>query len=345
MSSLPVVERHPSLRWLVPAGVAVVLITFGVDVLHGGGRSVSLPAISAADLVRQAKAASHPYAGTALAQVSGDTSALAGVIDAEAPSVSLARMAPGSHTLRVWYAAPARRRVALVDPLEETDLFRAGSSTWEWYSAERLAVHGHVTDDNALWTTPVTPADLALRLLAGLPSVANVTVAGAEIVAGREAYGLVLRPSDADSLVDYVHIALDGATKTPLAVEIYPRNASDAAVDVAFTSIAFTSPPAAVFDFRPPQGALVRQAQASSPATEYGAGWTSVVCYTRAAARVPASALAAVEHRAVRGTWGSGRLVQLPLVSALLTKDGRAYIGPVTPARLYAAAAAEKGSS
>jgi hypothetical protein len=40
----------------------------------------------------------------------------------------------------------------------------------------------------------------------------------------------------------------------------------------------------------------------------------------------------------VHGSWGDGRLVQLPLLSALITRDGRAYVGSVTPEALYDAA-------
>jgi outer membrane lipoprotein-sorting protein len=41
----------------------------------------------------------------------------------------------------------------------------------------------------------------------------------------------------------------------------------------------------------------------------------------------------------VHGTWGSGRLIQTKILSALLTSDGRMFVGAVTPDVLYAAAA------
>jgi outer membrane lipoprotein-sorting protein len=41
----------------------------------------------------------------------------------------------------------------------------------------------------------------------------------------------------------------------------------------------------------------------------------------------------------VSGTWGSGRLVRTPLISVLITNDGRLLIGAVTPDVLYSAAA------
>jgi hypothetical protein len=42
----------------------------------------------------------------------------------------------------------------------------------------------------------------------------------------------------------------------------------------------------------------------------------------------------------VHGTWGSGRLLRTSLLSALLTSNGTVLIGAVTPAVLYADAAA-----
>ena len=40
----------------------------------------------------------------------------------------------------------------------------------------------------------------------------------------------------------------------------------------------------------------------------------------------------------VRGSWGSGRLLRTPLVSVLVTRNGRVLIGAVTPDVLYRAA-------
>ncbi|MFC7640008.1 hypothetical protein ACFQX6_02355 [Streptosporangium lutulentum] len=40
----------------------------------------------------------------------------------------------------------------------------------------------------------------------------------------------------------------------------------------------------------------------------------------------------------VSGTWGSGRVIQTKLFSALLTDDGRLLVGAVTPEKLTEAA-------
>jgi hypothetical protein len=41
----------------------------------------------------------------------------------------------------------------------------------------------------------------------------------------------------------------------------------------------------------------------------------------------------------VHGTWGSGRLIRTKILSALITDDGRMFVGAVTPDVLYSAAA------
>jgi len=41
----------------------------------------------------------------------------------------------------------------------------------------------------------------------------------------------------------------------------------------------------------------------------------------------------------VSGAWGSGRLLRTSLVSALITDNGRMFVGAVQPSVLYAAAA------
>jgi outer membrane lipoprotein-sorting protein len=340
VSALPVVERHPSLRWLAPLAVVTVLGAFVAERVHDHSDGPALPPVSARELAAQAQSADRPpFAGTAVANVSAGTAVLAEVFAGTAPSLSLARLASGSHTLRVWYGGPARQRVALVDPLQESDLFRSGDELWQWSSTDRVAIHSRTGDvPVSLWTAPATPADLAVQLLASASADVDVTVAGAETVANRPAYGLVLRPTSADSLFDYVHIAVDGATKTPLAVQIYPRDDDDAAVDVAFTSIAFKAPSADVFTFRPPRGSILREAAGPPLPAQFGEGWTSVQCYRDPPVRLTEPAESARADTVVHGSWGDGRLVQLPLLSALITRDGRAYVGSVTPEALYDAA-------
>jgi outer membrane lipoprotein-sorting protein len=74
-----------------------------------------------------------------------------------------------------------------------------------------------------------------------------------------------------------------------------------------------------------------------------GSGWTAVAVFpaaglTAGSAGGPAAALLR-SATPVHGSWGSGRLLRTSLLSVLITSDGRALIGAVTPSVLYAAAA------
>ena len=52
-----------------------------------------------------------------------------------------------------------------------------------------------------------------------------------------------------------MHIAVDGATKVPLGVQVFARGRATPAVDVAFTRIRFARPGRRNFAFTPPPGA------------------------------------------------------------------------------------------
>jgi hypothetical protein len=117
-----------------------------------------------------------------------------------------------------------------------------------------------------------------------------------------------------------------------------------------------------VFKFSPPAGAKVTDStQTKKPdsgqpdptakpkTTVIGKGWTSILV-----ARVPQSAVAGAttpdsrQGRSAQeflnglpqahGAWGSGRVLQSRLFSALLTDDGRVLVGAVSPQQLEAAA-------
>jgi outer membrane lipoprotein-sorting protein len=73
-----------------------------------------------------------------------------------------------------------------------------------------------------------------------------------------------------------------------------------------------------------------------------GSGWTAVAVFpagglTSGAAGGAAGALLR-SATPVHGSWGSGRLLRTSLLSVLITSNGKALIGAVTPSLLYAAA-------
>lgn len=337
-------RRHPSLPWLLVVAVLVAAVTVLVDAARPDSPPASLEPADPQSLLTDARAGDlPPYVGTAVVDMADDTAVLrrAGV---PAPITSLAGLPAGSHTVRIWHGTDGRDRIAFVRPHSETDLFRSGAVTWLWRSSDRVAIRD--SDPPAaetLWTETATPAALARQLLKASDTT-TVSVAGTERLANRNAYGLVLRPTTA-SRIDYVYLAIDGATRTPLSVQIYARGVGDPVVDVAFTSIRFGAQPESAFEFQPPSDATVREAAtaAASVAGTRGSGWDGLLTFQ--APPVDAAAASATRFADVRGRWGRGRLLSSSFLTVLVCADGRAYAGPVPPKVLYAAATADRAAA
>jgi outer membrane lipoprotein-sorting protein len=224
----------------------------------------------------------------------------------------------------------------------------------------------------------LTPQEAADQALASISPTTKVTTTGAAKVAGRDAYELVLSPKDTTSLVGQVRLAIDAKQHIPLRVDVYAKNATNPAVRVAFQQISFTKPDAQEFKFNPPPGAKVKessaegleqhhqktmpgerakqgenakQPQAATEPKVIGKGWTSIVSLKAPAASGSAASGAKGKSDAaqlqtalnilpsVSGSWGKGHLLSGSLFSALITDDGRIFVGAVTPEALYQAAA------
>ena len=190
---------------------------------------------------------------------------------------------------------------------------------------------------------------------------------GTRVVADRSTYVLVLTPRDAATRVASVRICVDGKTKLPLAVQVYARGDSSPAIDVAFTDVSFRTQSPGYFRFTPPPGVTVHDASRDdakqgddanesggaganhaapsslSKPSLIGSGWGAVVEYHATSKQVQQLTKGALHALpSVHGTWGTGRLFESSLLSALVTDDGRVFAGAVDPATLYAAAGTHK---
>ena len=377
---MSIFRRRPALRWLVPALVALLLAVAGsvVGVVTAVARD-GLPQRSASRLlVDVQRARVDGLSGTIVQDAElglPDLSALGG-----GGSSDLTSLVSGSHTLRLWYDGPDRVRLALLGTLGESDVVRRGADLWTWSSSTKSATHRSLparTADaphslgEASPFTPQQAADAALRAIS--PST-WVRTDGTAVVAGRDAYELVLRPRQHASLVGSVRIAIDGDTHVPTRVQVYARGADRPAFEVGFTSFDPSRPDASVFRFNPPRGTKVtestgpigpggltgltrptgprhalrapgagsstRGSRPDAAPRVVGRGWTSVVVASvppgASGASGPLASMLRVLPR-VHGSWGSGRLLGGTLFSAVLTDDGRLAVGAVAPEALYAA--------
>jgi len=371
MVQVPKLSRRA--RWAVPAGALVV--TGGV--LAGSLISVAqaapgLPARTPAQLLVQvADSAIPPLTGTVVETASFGLPRLPGTQN----PTSLASLLTGSHTVRVWYSGPRHYRLAVPEPLSESDLFRDGSTAWLWQSTANSVTEfslpaGHLTPASPPVPAPMalTPQQAARQVLAAVGKTTVVSVDRNVVVAGQAAYELVLAPRDPRSLIGQVQIAIDGRNGVPLRVQVLARGASSPAFQVGYTFIHFVAPSPADVSFTPPPGAKLTTVDLASghraePRTgaadvsAFGSGWLTVLDLPSSgltSGAIPDGGPVSINNSAgdsaavlnallgsatpVRGTWGSGRLLRTSLVSALITDDGRMFVGAVQPSVLYAAA-------
>ena len=373
MVGVPRLSRRA--RWAVPAGALV--ITGGViagSLISVAQAAPGLPARTPAQLLAEvADSTTPPLTGTVVETASFGLPAL----PATGNPTSLSSLLTGSHTVNVWYSSPGHFRLAAPQSLSESDVIRDGSTAWLWQSTlnkvTKFTLPAHSAQSNQpVPKQPLTPQQAAQQVLAAVGPTTTVRVASNVTVAGQAAYGLVLAPKDARSLVGQVQIDVDGRNGMPLRLQVFTRGASSPAFQVGYTVIQFVAPASADLSFTPPPGATVTQVNmtggdkggtgsASSGVSTIGSGWLTVL-------KLPSSALtgsvpaptpgssstgtagdgSAVLHALLasatpaHGAWGTGRLLRTSLVSVLITDQGSAYVGAVEPSVLYAAASAHQ---
>ncbi|MGW4722203.1 LolA family protein [Streptomyces sp. NPDC004291] len=227
---------------------------------------------------------------------------------------------------------------------------------------------------------PATPKELADEVLKAAGDTTSITVDGTAKVAGRDAYQLVIKPKQAGSTVASVKIAVDAANGTPLKFTLSSVEGGKPVVDAGFTKVDFARPDASVFAFEAPKGAKVTEGAEEAAKPEklpenfekefgkdfekdfgkgfedfgkglnvIGEGWTTIARLDTGAP-APKTEEAPKEFQGlldsfgdeVTGKFGSGTLFKTKLVNALLTDDGKVYVGAVTKDALVDAANADK---
>jgi outer membrane lipoprotein-sorting protein len=339
-------------RWLVPAAVAAVVVAGGA---LAPGASADLPAKTPQEVLVLAQQADvEAFSGTVEVRTDlGIPTALLSGLEGE-PSMGPGAGMDENRTVRVWRSGDDLARVSAATSMGEQTLVRNGDQLWFYDADEAVVRTGEVPaepDGEAAppWDT-TDPTEVASRVLDALEPSTVVTAGEPVVVAGREAYRLVLDPQQPGTLVGQVTMAVDAQTGMALQVTVTAEGASEPAVDVAFSSIDVATPDAAVFDTSTPPGATVepwdapQKPDAAEPADSpepqvVGEGWTTVVVLppyeVPAEADSPEMALPAELLQPVPG----GQVLSTALLSVMLADDGRVLVGAVTPEVLAAAAA------
>lgn len=290
---------------------------------------------------------------------------------------SLVGLAAGNNDARLWEDG-LDRRIALLQPLEETDWYRQGDVTYVWHS-RRSRVTKVATPDTPPDATGVitslagggtieSPDGMALRFLALRGDATRLVLRVPTYVADRPVYQLALIPQTETSLVTEVTISVDAATGLPLKVSVNTRSGTTA-IESKFTSISFKKPAASNFDFKPPSDAVVTDGARVSRQPDFSGNWRKERDRENALEDVQSVTgvnetllrLATVGNgwdevvatsglswwrmddltrtaKTVSGPYGTGKLLQTPVFSLLVLSNGSIVAGAVTQAGLESAA-------
>ncbi|WP_411079974.1 LolA family protein [Streptomyces sp. cmx-18-6] len=392
--------RRKATRYIVPVAVAgVAAATIGLVPALANSGDPDLPKISAQELIEKI-AASDEQQLSGTFKISTDLGlpldGLAGSFlpdggkggdgGATAPQDKLMELTSGTHTLRVAADGPDKQRLSIVGGASEYSVVHNKGEVWaydsesdEVYHAKAPEASGETEGRDAprkgpkpTEDLPASPKAFAEQALAAVGDTTSVTVDGTAQVAGRDAYQLVIKPKQSGSTVGSVRIAVDAENGVPLKFTLAAASGGKAVVDAGFTKVDFSQPAASTFDFTPPKGAKVTEAdELETGKDEHGApqkalpeqfsgqlpglegltgsegvnvigeGWTSVAAIeipggkglpTGDSGDVPAGAQGFLDALGdkVSGKFGSGTVFKTRLVNALVTDDGKVYVGAVT---------------
>ncbi|MFJ9685781.1 outer membrane lipoprotein carrier protein LolA [Streptomyces bacillaris] len=392
------VGRRKAARYIVPVAVAgVAAATIGLVPALANSGDPDLPKISAQELIEKI-AASDEEQLSGTFKISTDLGlpldGLAGSFlpgageggdkGAAAPEDKLMELTSGTHTLRVAVDGPEKQRLSVLGKASEYNVIHNRGEVWAYDSRSDEVYHskapegyaGAEKEPKAPKGAPATPKDFAEQALAAVGDTTSVTVDGTAQVAGRDAYQLVIKPKQSGSTVGSVRIAVDAENGVPLKFTLAASDGGKAVVDAGFTKVDFARPAASTFDFTPPKGAKVTEAdelehgeggtgaaekslqekfsgqipgleglgglEGSEGVNVIGEGWTSIAAIEIPGGKgllppagsgdVPAEAQGFLDALGdkVTGKFGSGTVFKTRLVNALLTDDGKVYVGAVT---------------
>jgi outer membrane lipoprotein-sorting protein len=172
-------------------------------------------------------------------------------------------------TMRVWWRTPTDNRVDVVTATGETGTHTGTSGSWTW-SYERATATRVAATPLALPAPPdLLPTALGRRLLSEA-TTRELSRIGARRVAGRDALGLRITPSQAAASVRRVDVWVDRASGLPLQVQVIGAPGSPTALDTRFLDLDLSRPSAATTTFVPPPGAAVRIGQEAEIVLEAG---------------------------------------------------------------------------
>lgn len=159
--------------------------------------------------------------------------------------------------IRVWWRGEEDWRVDTVQTTGEAGLYRDRDGLWSWDFEQDQTIRTTDPTVRLPRVADVEPAALARRLLSEART-ADVSRLPARRIAGRDAPGLRLRPSDPGTTIDRVDVWVDGATGLGVRVEVYGKGAARPVLETAFLDLDTGTPPPSATRFTPPDPLTVR---------------------------------------------------------------------------------------
>jgi outer membrane lipoprotein-sorting protein len=285
----------------------------------------------------------------------------------------------GSQEANVFYNSPVLARVQILDQMSERDLVVNGGDVWFYDALQQTVLHASANPfgpipssdtfvnvlSQGIAALPIgvaVPSTVATFVVTRLASSTQLRLGATTVVAGRDAYQLVLTPRAVGTLVKSVVIAVDAQFGLPLAVTVNARHQNSPAFSLRFNTIHFGPNDPSLFAFTPPEGATVSsvglpatavtsvsdafatvrglartaQTQVRSLASR---GWATVVHVPETAAQQRAITALATTHyfRTLTKPVTGGRVFSTALFNVLFTNRGQIYVGAVTIPSLLAA--------
>jgi len=343
-----------TVRWAVPAAVTLGLVGFAV----APGASADLPEKTPAEVLTLAgESTLESFSGTV--EVKTDLGIPTALLTGDDPSAPM----DTDRTVRVWRDGDDLARASMASLMGESTVILNGGVLWTYDSDTATVTTTDVPDKpesaSAPWTDEIPdPAEAAQWLLDAVEPTTTVTAGEPTVVAGREAYEVVLTPDQDGTLVGSAAMAVDAETGAVLRVQVTAKGAGSPALDVAYTSFDPTPPPADVFALQTPPGATVTEreipesydsgtstAKPEVEPTVVGEGWTSVLVLPADAATMSQTEMqetdglgAGVLPADILTPVDGGSVLSTALVSVMLADDGRVLVGAVEPQLLVAAA-------
>lgn len=239
----------PSIRrWLVVLTGTAVLIALptAVAALPAGSSSVS-----AAELLARIDH-SQGVAYSGYAESSGGLS-----LPVTSQFSTISDLFGGQTQLRAWWRSATDWRVDSIGFAGESDVHRAAAGDWAWNFESNTATWTQqpVAPEVRLPTAAdLLPPELGRRLLSQATPDRTSRLESARI-AGRNAPGIRVVPSQAESSIAEVDVWADARTGLPLRVAVRGKQAGSPAISSSFLDVSLATPSASSTGFTPPPGA------------------------------------------------------------------------------------------